>query len=708
MKLLYYFLSILVLGSVSKAWAQDGYFNCGHDQHMHQMWAEHPELKEDYKQLFENAKHVVNDGLQAKTIYTIPVVFHILHMGGAENISDAQVFDQMEVLNRDYMLQNADIANAVAGFDTVAGKAEIQFKLAAIDPWGNCTNGINHIYSHETKTGDNFSKINLWPRAHYLNVWVVKAISSGAAGYSQYPTSVDGANFYTDGVMILNGYIGRIGTGEEFRSRALTHEIGHYLGLPHVWGDTNEPGVACGDDGVEDTPITKGFNFCPSSPAQAMICVDTIVENYQNYMDYSYCSIMFTKGQVNLMRNFLQGPSGARDILVSDSTAELTGINLPTVPLCAPVADFLVNKGEGTVCAGKTVTLTDLSWNGVVSDRVWEVQDGTISNANSANPTVQFNSPGWKRITLTVSNDAGSDSKSIEKAVYVYPDWPEVSAPNNISFENDNKYLVRAYNPEPETPGFMIDWHVGNNSSTSYVLKYYKEFDNVIPFSNDYFYKKRRGEAEDYLYLPSYSIKYVSGATITFDYAYATDAFLESDITEELIVETSTNCGQSWTPRKTLKKVDLLTGGNASDKDFKPTSTQWKTTSVSLPGGQTRYLVRLKFVSSDFSNNLYIDNIRLEGTLFTEDPEFAALDVNVYPNPTNATEGIYVAFNANDKDVEIALTDMSGKILSSEVVTAKNTAVTHKVNSTSELRAGIYFVRISQGENQMTKKIVIL
>lgn len=707
MRILYTLLSALVFGTISNVWAQDGYFSCGHDQNMHEIWAQHPELKEQYRQLFENSKKMSNDGFHSKATYVIPVVFHILHLGGAENIKDSQVYDQMEVLNRDYMLQNTDISDAVAGFDTIAGKAEIQFKLAAIDPWGNCTNGINHVYTHETRIGDNYSKINQWPRAHYLNVWVVDAISSGAAGYSQYPTNVDGANFFTDGVMILNGYIGRIGTGQEFRSRALTHEIGHFLGLPHVWGDTNDPGVACGDDGVEDTPITKGFKFCPT-PEQAKVCDTAIVENYQNYMDYSYCSIMFTKGQVNLMRNFLQGPSGNRNVLVSDSTHHITGIDLPTVPQCAPVAEFLVNKNDGVICVGKNITLNDISWNGVIDSRSWTIQDAEPATSTSANPSVKFTSQGWKTITLTVSNAAGTDTKTIEKAIYVYPEWSEVSKPKKIDMESDNKYLMHAYNPEPATPGFELNYNEGLNGPTCYVLKYYQDVTNVIPFSNDYFYKQRKGSADDFLYLPNLNVQYISGAALTFDYAYATEAFDEASITEQMVIETSNNCGQSWTPRKTIKGIDLLTGGNASDQNFKPTASQWKTASINFPAGQDKILVRIKFVSSDVSNNLYIDNVNIEGVLMTNDKEFASLDVNVYPNPANASEGIYVAFNANDDDVKVELADMSGKVLSSEVIATKNTSVTHKIKTSSDLRAGVYFVKISQKGNQLTKKVIIL
>lgn len=708
MKLYYYlFATLLFLGLTPKSWGQSEHFNCGHDAYMKKIWEENPQLKEDYKQLFENSKQVYTDGFQSKTVFTIPIVFHIIHENGSENISDAQVYDQMEVLNRDYMLENADISNAVAGFDTVAGKAEIQFKLAAIDPWGNCTNGIEHIYSHETWIGDDYSKLNQWPRSRYLNVWVVTKMRNGVAGYAYYPTATDGALFFADGIIILHPYIGRIGTGSEGKSRALTHEIGHYLGLPHVWGDTNEPMVACGDDGIEDTPVTKGFNFCPQTLAAASVCDPTIVENYQNYMDYSYCSIMFTKDQVSLMRNMLQSESGNRKYLISDSIHHLTGIDLPTVPLCAPVADF---SAEAFVaCVNKPIVFKDQSWNSVVDAREWSFQDGTASSNTTAQPSVTFTSHGWKKVTLTVSNSAGTDTKTVEKAIYVYPDYG--AELKSYSFNDGTVHEFIPVNPEPESPGFEITWNRGVNSSAAYVLKYYKDIQNPIMYSNDYFYNLRKGGSKDYLYSPNFNLQYVTGGAISFDISYASGAFSIDEMTETLELQSSIDCGKNWIPRKTLTKMDLVTGGNAStDVDFIPTASQWKTIDVAIPAALQKNGVqfRFAFTASDKSNNLYIDNVNISGTLMTSSEEFSALNFNVYPNPTTAAEGVYVEYMANDKDVTLELVDMAGKVIATEVVKTKNTSVNHKINTSTSLTAGIYMVKISQGTNQLVKKVVIL
>jgi PKD repeat protein len=198
-------------------------------------------------------------------VLVIPVVFHIIHEFGPENISDAQIFDALAVLNRDYQKLNADTIEILNGLDTIAANVKLEFRLATKDFLGNCVNGIERIQSIETYIGDNGSKLNQWPRHRYLNIWTVASMENGVAGYSQYPSAViDGLSAKADGVIILHNYIGRIGTGSEFNSRALTHEVGHYLDLQHTWGSTNSPEVQCGDDGVEDTPPTKGHSSCIS------------------------------------------------------------------------------------------------------------------------------------------------------------------------------------------------------------------------------------------------------------------------------------------------------------------------------------------------------------------------------------------------------------------------------------------------------------
>ncbi|MBS1500161.1 MAG: collagenase, partial [Bacteroidetes bacterium] len=239
-------LALALLSTGLAAQAQDG-FRCGTDEMRRKAIAADPSILQREAELEHFTRQWLaehNARRDADTvILTIPVVFHVVHMNGPENISTEQILDAMEVLNRDYRKLNEDLSDVCCGFQDIAGDIHLEFKLATIDPEGNCTNGIDRIRSCETFVGDNGSKLNWWPRNKYLNVWTVQTIRSGAAGYSQYPSAVEGPNAPADGTLLLHDYIGRIGSGAEFKSRALTHEVGHWLNLKHVWGDNN------GEDG---------------------------------------------------------------------------------------------------------------------------------------------------------------------------------------------------------------------------------------------------------------------------------------------------------------------------------------------------------------------------------------------------------------------------------------------------------------------------
>ncbi|MCB0766827.1 MAG: T9SS type A sorting domain-containing protein [Flavobacteriales bacterium] len=254
-------------------------YQCGSDLMRAKRIAEDPTylereaaLEHDIRELMRNS---AREGRDRDVIYTIPIVFHIINLGGSENITNEQILNQVDLLNEDYRALNADINNVHPAFTDMVGDAMIQFALPTIDPQGGCTNGIDRVRSPETLRGSDRAKMNPWPRDKYLNVWVIRDMAdAGVAGYAYYPSAFDNpVTRIADGIIIENDYIGQIGTGTLFHSTALTHEVGHYLNLPHVWGNNNgiEEGnpptghmvADCGDDGVEDTPPTRGWNICP-------------------------------------------------------------------------------------------------------------------------------------------------------------------------------------------------------------------------------------------------------------------------------------------------------------------------------------------------------------------------------------------------------------------------------------------------------------
>lgn len=258
--------------------------------------------------------------------YTIPVVFHILYQNqsGPENIADSQVYDAMRILNRDFNKQNADTAAVIAPFDSLIANVGVHFQLAGLDPNGNPTTGIDRIQTSLTDSGGFICMTNQWNPCRYLNIWTINEFAADQGpGGPVFPATAD--SFPSeDGIVELNNYVGSIGTSAALTSRALTHDVGTYLNLLNTWG-FGPAGVRCGDDSVQDTPITKGWESCPDS-ANAAVCNPPIVENYQNYMDFSECSCMFTIGQKARMLNSLNSSVACRNNLYLLSNLINTGV----------------------------------------------------------------------------------------------------------------------------------------------------------------------------------------------------------------------------------------------------------------------------------------------------------------------------------------------------------------------------------------------
>lgn len=271
-------------------------------------------------------------GRNVNAVITIPVVVHVIHNGQAvgnnANISDARVLSQITVLNEDYRRMAG-----TPGFNTnaVGADVEIQFCLAQRKPDGTATNGINRV-NYGTASFSTYSSLQngvkpstVWDSSKYLNIWVVQFSDNlntemgGTLGYAQFPSNSGqpglnanegGAN--TDGVVIdwrcfgSSVYSPSTGNANRYdlpydRGRTATHEVGHFLGLRHIWGDAGNrvEGVDCsGTDYCADTPVAGWDNYdcdqiydsCPSSPGNDMT---------ENYMDYSNdeCMNIFTQNQ---------------------------------------------------------------------------------------------------------------------------------------------------------------------------------------------------------------------------------------------------------------------------------------------------------------------------------------------------------------------------------------------------------------------------
>jgi len=245
---------------------------------------------------------------------TIPVVVHVVYNSPAENISVTQIKSQIAVLNRDYRATNPDKSKVPGAFGGLLADARIQFALATKDPKGKKTTGITRTKTPRTSFGDDDAVKSTkkggaaaWPSSRYLNIWVC-TLAGGLLGYAQFP----GGPAKTDGVVILNTAFGATGTASApfALGRTTTHEVGHWLNLRHIWGDTED---CSGSDLVADTPNAAGPNFgkpkfphvsCGNGPNGDM---------FMNYMDYvdDDSMIMFTTQQVVRMQAALDGARSA-------------------------------------------------------------------------------------------------------------------------------------------------------------------------------------------------------------------------------------------------------------------------------------------------------------------------------------------------------------------------------------------------------------
>ena len=289
--------------------------SCGCMEVHNRLLEEFPQFRFRQATLENSTRSMLMSGAVGRVgITTIPVVVHVVSKTAAENISDAQIKSQIAVLNKDFRATNPDKIKTPTVWKGLVTDTRIQFVLATKNPNGLPTTGINRKTTTKASFGadDSVKKVATggvaaWPTNKYLNIWVC-TLSGSLLGYAQFP----GGPAVTDGVVILNRAFGTVGTAAApFNlGRSATHEIGHYLNLRHIWGDTAD---CSGTDFVADTPNALHPNF--GTPAFPHISCSNGPNGdmFVNYMDYvdDKAMVMFSAGQVARMQATLDGPRSA-------------------------------------------------------------------------------------------------------------------------------------------------------------------------------------------------------------------------------------------------------------------------------------------------------------------------------------------------------------------------------------------------------------
>lgn len=626
--------------------------------------------------------------------YTIPIVFHILHQNGSENISDQQVFDAVEFMNLDYQKMNSDLSNTVAEFVPIVADVEIEFKLAKLDPNGNCTNGITRTYSLESSSGNGTSQVNAikaaqgnWPGDEYLNIFVCKDIG-GAAGYTMYPSTWMGSSM-NNGIFVLYSYCGGTEAASGTTKHTLSHEAGHWLNLPHAWGDSNDPGVQsnCGmDDGVADTPLTAGWTTCN---LQGTTC-DGSLDNVQNFMEYSYCSTMFTNGQKARMHAALNNSVGGRNNIWSAANLSATGVNLPDI-LCT--ADFNSNLQE--LCVGQEVQFSDMSYSNV-SGWNWEFEGGTPATSTQQNPTIAYNTPGTYQVKLTATDGTNNVSEVKQSYITVLPSG--VALPFHEGFENITNMGSSDF-WDVENPGGNAKWEITSDAGYT--------GNKSVKLAN---FGQQKENIDAFISSPIDLSEITSeeGVTLSFRYAYRKRS---SNNSEKLAVSISNSCGTSWAQRKTLIG-NQLGSDNASSAWTPSSQNDWVTVHMANVTSQfwvDNFRVKFEF-ESDRGNNLFIDDINIYSGSEEDDPLSVMENeliqgFNVYPNPASHTTNVAFSTNKAQKAV-VSLTNMMGQTIQTSKIQAQ--AGKNIVSmGTEHIGAGVYLVTVSLGNTKQVQRLII-
>ena len=626
---------------------------CYTDENHQQLMQQFPELetKDQFEQwmqqqLIQNQASAIIGG-----VYVIPVVVHVIHNGEAvgtgSNVSFAAIQSQIDVLNEDFrkILGSNGWNTHPDGADT-----QIEFCLAQRRPDGSAfpagEPGVNRINRNTVGfTAPPYAQTYInstikpytynnnvptatrgWDPAKYMNIWLAD-LSNGLLGYAQFPQSPLGGmgcgnqTAGTDGVVFLYSSIGKSSvtgfTGAYNEGRTATHEIGHWLGLRHIWGD----GGCTVDDFCNDTPEAGAANYgCPVGTNSCTAAPDAGVDMIENYMDYTddLCMNIFTNDQKMRMRTVLENSPLRVSLINSDACT-------PPLTIDASVVDVLNPKGDN--CVGSitpSVTLKNRGSNALTSATIsYTIDNGTPTTFSwtgnlASGATTNVTLPAFTTTSgqhfikaySTLPNGSADQAAAYDTSGIGFMVSPGISAPFTETFDGgtfppDVRWLVE--NPTND----CYEW-VGT-SATSIAGVFNNNAAQFPGFGN------ATGQTEN-LITPIFTLPCnATAASLQFDVAYRRRNTTVANY-ERLYVEISENCGQTWnaTPiyDKTGTALQVLT--TTLTTYYTPVgTTDWRTETINLLPFVTATSKNVKFriraVAAN-GNNIYIDNLKFNAT----------------------------------------------------------------------------------------------
>lgn len=644
-----------------------------------------------------------NKSLKSAGLVTIPVVFHVV--GRSQSIAtDAQLLAQLDTINKDYAGLNASKSKIPAAFLPLFGQSGIQFALAKRTPANEPTTGIVRYSTTRTSFSDDNENIkhasqggaDAWDPGSYLNVWVCD-LGTQILGYATFPTTLP---VNEQGVVIHYKSLPGSSNTDYNGGKTLTHEIGHYFNLYHIWGDDN--GACSGTDRVDDTPNQADANRTMRSGVVTDNCTQTAPGiMYQNYMDYSPDAnlYMFTILQVARMeaafttyRSSLANSLGAVAINLKKNDATLKSITQPDKRLCTgSFVPQVVLRNVGSEIL-RSATITASVDGGVTTTYNWTGALNTYGETTITLPAMTT-SVGDHELTVTTSNPNGVQDEDVsnDAKVFSYIYYEPFNAPLTEGFEGTF----------PPVAWDIVNVDGGNTwEKTTTASKTGLASARIRNYANDVVGQK------DYLRSPTVNIAGVDSAYVSFQVAAATynSASASNVVWDTLQVLVSTDCGKSYTSVYKKWGSTLITRTAATRTAFTPTSTEWRQERINISSFIPQGDILVAFVNTNGNeNDVYLDDINIStvtvnpnlkeaGFLVSPNPTDGLVSVQFYPHPANLT-GVYIY-------------DVTGKMVMERNIT------TGKVNTSVydfDLRnyaAGLYIVKATFSDRTVTKKII--
>ena len=703
------FWSLIIIACISCVVNAQNIQRCHTTEYVNSQLQQNPSLANDFLAVeaeIENA--VKSDKTYKRTAFTIPTVVHIIYNPDrpGDNISDEQIKSQIEVLNEDYQRKNEDIDEVPNRFKNLIANFDIEFCLANRDENGNFTTGITRTETaiDEFTTKDNQIKrpelggVEGWNSKLFLNIWVGR-LENEVLGYATppgFPTSIDG-------VAIGTRYFGR-GTQYNLhlaynRGRTTTHEIGHWLGLRHVWG--NEYGCNY-DDGIEDTPESdEPYYDCPMNNSQSCGTIDMTM----NYMEYvnDACMYMFTLGQKDRIQEVLNTSrasvtNGERCLATANGLDAGVGVNAVETIYCEkrafPISVTVANLGTEDI---NSIRIQYTVNNGGVVDfnKTIEIPVGGVEEINMSNLNLfGVNTIDINLVEVNGGQDAirANNTISLEVTIPEFGTLPLIERFSSAIFEQDG-------------------WTIDNPDSDVFVWLRSEEYGAPPSGRGCLFFDNFSGEEEnnprntnDHIDTPTFDFTNNSTVSFSFDRAYAQ---YDDELFDGLRISYSIDCGINWSPFWFKDGAALATNplNVDSGEPFLPTASDWITENIDLSAalvGQAAVQFRITN-QSGWGQLLWIDNIKVEGIVsintFPLSNQF-----NIAPNPSTNGKFTLNTIKADGKNYQLNVFNVTGKHIYSHQLTANQSP--YQLNL-QEMPNGIYMLRLSNQEKIYVSKIIV-